>query len=134
MAVYGSDDLKIEFDNSAGSLVDMSAYVLEINGVDVQAIVEELTAFGKTFEEWLYVGVKKLEEIELTGVYDDTASTGPNVVFNSLGDTRTLKVTWGSTKTTTVEAIIRSYQRLAKSKETTKYKAVLRPTGAVVEV
>jgi len=55
------------------------------------------------------------------------------VIFNAIGATRTLKVTWGGTKTTSAEAIIVSYERIAKVKESTKYTVTLKPTGAITE-
>lgn len=134
MAKYGSDDLTIEIDNSGGTLVDMTSHITEINDVEKEAALEESTPFGAAWATSLASGVKLMAEIEITGFYDDTASTGPDVVIGGgLGDTRTVAVTWGSTKKTTVEAIIAKYTRIAKVKESTKYKATLQPTGAVTE-
>jgi hypothetical protein len=133
VAKYGSDDTRIDVDNSGGTLQNMTAYITEVNGFGVEAVLEESTPFGVAWEESLYSGVKMVADIELTGFYDDTASTGPDVIFNALGETRTVKITWGSTKTSSVEAIIRKYERIAKVKETTKYKVTLKPTGAVTE-
>ncbi len=133
MSKYGSDDLKIEFDNSGGTLVNVTAHVTEINGFSVQAVLEESTPFGEAWEASLFSGVKLVDDVELTGFYDDTASTGPDALFNSLGDTRTLKITWGGTKTSSVEAIIAQYDRNPAVKESTKYTVTLKPTGAVVE-
>jgi len=134
MTTYGSDDLTIEIDNSSGTLVDMTSHITEINEVETEAALEESTPFGAAWATSLFSGVKLMAEIELTGFYDDTASTGPDVVIGGgLGDTRTVAVTWGGTKKTTVEAIITKYARIAKVKESTKYKATLTPTGAVTE-
>ena len=133
MAKYGSKDLKIEVDNSSDTLVDLSQYITGINGVTVEAILEEGTAFGDTWVEQLFTGNKQTSAITLDGFYDDTASTGPDVILNALGSTRTLKVTWGSTKTTSVEAVITSYSRNPVRKELTKFQCVLTPTGTVTE-
>ncbi len=134
MAKYGSDDLVIQFDASeGGALQDMTQYVTEINEVNVQAVLEESTPFGVAWEESLYSGVKMVDDIELTGFYDDTAATGPDAVFNAPGETRTLKITWGGTNSSSVETIIAGYQRQAAVKESTKYTVTLKPTGAVVE-
>lgn len=133
MSKYGSDDTRIDVDNSSGTLQNMTAYITEINGFAVEAVLEESTPFGVAWEESLYSGVKMVGDIEITGFYDDTASTGPDVIFNALGDTRTVKITWGSTKTSSVEGIIKKYERIAKVKETTKYKVTFKPTGAVTE-
>lgn len=134
MAKYGSDDLKIEVDNSAGSLVDLSQYVTEIDVMDVEALLEESHTFGDSWGENLFTGLKKANPVTLSGFYDDTATTGPDVILNSLGDTRTLKITWGGTKTSSVEAIITNYRRTPTRGEHTKFEAVLTPTGVVTEV
>ena len=133
MTKYGSDQLTIEFDNAGGMLVDMTAHVTEINGLSVQAVLEGSTPFGASWGEALYSGVKLADDVELTGFYDDTATTGPDAMFNALGATRTLKLTWGGAKTSQVEAIIAQYDRNPAVKESTKYTVTLKPTGAVTE-
>ena len=134
MSRYGSKDLKIEFDSTeGGSLADMSNYITSINGVSIEAILEEGTAFGDTWLEQLFTGNKQMADITLGGFYDDTATTGPNAVFVGIGETRSLKVTWGSTKTTAVETIIKSYARNPAVKTLTKFQVVLSPTGTVTE-
>ena len=139
MSKYGSSSLKIEVDNSSGSLVDMSQHVLEINGVRVEAILEESHSFGDAWFESLATGLRRMQDVELGGFYDDAATTGPDVIFNAVfsapGDTtRTLKVTWGSTKTTEVETLIMFYERRAAVGTLHRYTVGLKPTGAVVEV
>lgn len=131
MARYGSKDLKIEVDNSGGSLVDISDYVTTIGGFSVEAILEEGTAFSDTWVEQLFTGNKQSPAITLGGFYDDTASTGPDVILNSVGDTRSLKITLGSTKSYSVEAIITSYSWAPAVKTLTKFSCVLTPTGTV---
>jgi len=133
MARYGSKDLKIEIDNAGGTPVDLSNYITSIGGVTVEAILEEGTAFGDTWVEQLFTGNKQSAAITVGGFYDDTSSTGPDAVLNSLGDTRTLAVTFGSTKKYSVEAIITSYVRTPAVKTLTKFAATLTPTGAVTE-
>lgn len=131
MSRYGSKDLKVEVDNSGGSLVDLSNYVTSISGISVEAILEEGTAFGDTWVEQLFTGNKQSAAITLGGFYDDTASTGPDVILNAIGDTRTVKVTFGSTKSYSVEAIITSYSWAPAVKTLTKFSCVLTPTGTV---
>jgi hypothetical protein len=58
VAKYGSNSIVIEFDNAGGSLVDMSAHILQINGFDVEALMEESTAFSKAWKESLATGVR----------------------------------------------------------------------------
>lgn len=135
MATYSSKDLVIEFDNSGGTLQNMSQYVREINGVDVNAILQESHSFGDAWFEFLATGLKKMEKVTLKGFYDDTATTGPDAIFNAPGNTttRTLKLTWGGTKTTAVETIIESYRRIPTLNNITVFETVVQPTGAVTE-
>lgn len=134
MAKYGWDDLVVKVDDTeGGSLTDMSSYITEINEISVNAINEEATTVGSTWVAHLFSGMKSTDEITLTGFYDDTASTGPDVVFNAIGETRTLEVTYGSTKKTTVETIIQTYKRMPAKEENTKFEVTLLPTGSVTE-
>lgn len=133
MAVYGFHNLKIEVDNSGGSPVDLSQYITSIGTIDKEAVSEESHTAGDSWVEHLFVGLSRMADVTLGGFYDDTASTGPDAVLNAIGATRTLTVTYGSTKTTSVEALIANYRRSPARGELTKFEAVLRPTGAVTE-
>ena len=134
MAKYNSSNFKIEFDNSGGVLVDMSAYVTDAGEMDREMPTEDTTPFSVAVETNASAGVEvHSSDISLKGFYDDTASTGPDVIFNAIGSTRTLKYTYGSTKTTTVETIITDYKRTPKVKGLTGYEVTLKKTGAVVE-
>lgn len=139
MAKYGSNSLTIEFDDTeGGSLTNMSNYILSVNGVEVEAVLEESHAFGDSWFEHLATGLRKMNPVVLEGFFDDTASTGPNAVFNRVQDspadaTSTLKFTWGGSKTTSVETWIQKYTRMASRGSLTKFQVVLQPTGAVTE-
>jgi len=135
MAKYTAANVVIEFDNSGGTLVDMSQYILELNGIDIESVLEESHTFGDSWVEQLNAGLKRLADVQLSGFYDDTASTGPDAIFNAVGNTttRTLKITWGSTKTTSVETIIKNYRRIPSRGALTKFEVVLTPTGQVTE-
>lgn len=134
MTKYGFSELVIKVDASeGGALQDMSAYVQTFNGWDIEAVLEEITAAGDAAEAWAKVGLKRGGEVVLGGYYDDTATTGPNAVFNAPGETRSLEITWGGTKKTSAEAIIRRYQRTSAKGELTKYEVTLQVTGVVTE-
>lgn len=139
MAKYSSKDVVIEFDNASGSLVDMSQYILTFNGIDIEAMLAESHSFGDSWTESLYAGMRKVGGITLGGYYDDTATSGPHVIFNDVGNTgtsgttRTFKATWGGAKTTSVETLIQNYKRLPAKGELTKFEVVLMPTGTVTE-
>lgn len=135
MTKYGFGDLKVEFDNASDSLQDMSAYILTINGFSIEAILQEITAAGDNDEAWAAVGVNRVSPIVLGGHYDDTATTGPDVIFNAIGNTttRTLKFTWGGSKDSSVETIIKRYDRGPTRGEFTSFEVELQPTGSVSE-
>lgn len=129
----------ISYDNSGGTPVDISQHVLSINDVEIESLLEEVHTFGDSWEEYLPIGVGKVAQIELSGLYDDTAGTGPDALFagrvpeTPASSTRTLTITWVGSKTTTVETFLVSYTRTADRSGLTKFKAKLQPTGAVVE-
>lgn len=136
MAKYTGADLIVEFDNSSGaSLQNMTQYVTDINGINIEAVLEETHTFGDAWVEALFAGLKKVGDITISGFYDDAATTGPDVIFNAIGNTvlRRLKITWGSTKTSTVSTIIKSYNRTPSRGAITKFSVTLTATGAVTE-
>lgn len=134
MAMYASKDTVIHFDDSTGTPVDVSAFITKISGVEVQASIEDTSSFGSTWQSQLASGVNKLADITLDGFYEDSVG-GPDAIFNATGNTttRTLKVTYGSTKSTQVETVIKSYKRMPDMNKLTKFTVVLSPTGTVSE-
>lgn len=130
----------IEYDNSGGTPVDISQHVQTINDIDVESLTEEKHTFGDSWEEHLPIGLGRMAAVELGGLYDDTASTGPDALFirtspeTPASNTRTLKITWRSGKTTSVETFVASYKRTADRGGLTKYSVRLQTTGAVTEV
>ena len=132
MAKYSSADLKIEIDNSGGTPVDLSAYIDTIDGFNMEALTQESTPFGVDAEEHLAVGISRTNPVTVEGFYDDTAASGPDAVLNSIGDTRTLTITWdGDSNSDSVEAIIQTYNRTPTRGELTRFSCTLLPTGAV---
>lgn len=135
MADYGSADVTVQLDNPTDTLVDISAHVLTIGNIDKEALMEEVTAMGAAWFKHLSTGVFSMPELSLGGVYDDAANAPDDLAGGNddLGDTRTLEVTFGSTKTITVETIIKNFRRIITKGEKTKYELVLQPTGVPVE-
>lgn len=139
MAKYGSNSVQIDFDNSGGTPVDMSNYIHELGPIKVaSAEMQESHAFGDAWKEFLATGVRMMEPFDIVGFYDDTATTGPDAIFNDVADgpadsTRTITVTWGGSKTTSVECWISAYQRAAVRGELHLFTVTLTPTGTVTE-
>lgn len=139
MAKYGPSSIVVEYDNSGGTLVDITQYVQEINGVSVEQIIEEVHSFGDSWEEHLPVGIGRTTPIELSGLYDDTATTGPDALLadripeGPSTTARELKITWGSTKTSLWNTFLIAYERSADRNALTRWTARLQGTGAVTE-
>jgi len=139
VAKYASPSVTIEIDNAGGSLVDISQHVLEMNGIEIETLLEEGQTFGDSWFESFAVGIRKLADISLSGFYDDTATTGPDALLNAVftaptTSTRTFKLTYGGGKSTAVEVVIFKYSRTPVRNGMTRYTVMLRPTGAVTEV
>lgn len=128
MAKYSSKDLDLTV---AGT--SMKAHILDDVTLGVEVGIEESTAFGDSFESSVSTGIKRAEPITVGGMYDDTASTGPDVKFNTLGTTIAIVITWGGTKTSTFSAIVQKYERIASRNGMTRYIATLKPTGTITE-
>ncbi len=73
-----------------------------------------------------------MAEISFTGFYDDEAAKF-DAIFIGIGGTRTVLLTWGGSKTTSFEAIIRTYARNSQRNSNTRATAALMPTGTVTE-
>jgi len=140
MAKYGPASLAIDYDNSGGTPVSITQHVLTMNGVSIEQILEEVRSFGDQWEEHLPIGVGRMKPVVLGGKFDDTAATGPDALFirttpeTPASTTRTLKFTWGGTKTTSVETFVMRYDRLGERNKIQDYEVELQPTGAVTEV
>ena len=135
MAQYGWPDLSIQVDaTDGGSLQEMKSHVRGIQIGASERLTEENTVAGSTWVAHVMTGIRQLADLTLDGVYDDTASTGPNATFNGTHTvTRSVVLTWGGTKTTSFEAWITSYERTTPGKGKLGYKVVLKPTGTVTE-
>ena len=140
MAYYGSNSSVVAVDNSSGTPGTMTNYVTSIGNIGVEALLQESTAFGDAWVEQLSTGMRRMEPIVLGGLFENTATTGPDAIFNDVasgpadtGSTRTVTITWGGSNTTSVEAILTSYSRTPTRGELTAYEVTLTPTGAVTE-
>jgi hypothetical protein len=138
MANYGQSSVVVAFDNSGGTPVTMTPYVQTINGVSVESLMEQSDSFGDSWQEFLPVAVRKNGTITLDGLYDDTATTGPDAIFNAPAPTvatttRTLTLTFGGSKTYAVETYIQKYDRMVVRGKLHRYSVVLQPTGAATE-
>ena len=128
---YGSASITVAYDDGPGGTArTITAFVLTMGGVKITSNMQNATAYGDTVEKMLPTGMLKLEQIELSGLWDTTATTGPHVVFLAPDDgpqdaTRTLTVVFGDSKTWTSEGYLVSYEVLGQVGALTEFKAVL---------
>lgn len=136
MAKYSSPDLVVKVDNAGGTLVDQSQYVKSIGGFAPSVETGDTTSFGDTWREH-QAHLKDGGEFTLEGDYDDTATTGPDVIQNSIGSTRTVEISWkgttGGYPKSSMEAIIMKYERKAAVGGLHGYVTTYKVTGAVTE-
>jgi len=140
MAKSGPAVVKVWYDNSGGTPVDITQYVLSINDIEIESMTEEKHPLGTAWDESLPIGVAKMNDIEISGLFDDAATTGPDALLAGrapeapTAGTRTLKIEWNASKSTAVETYLMSYARAADRNGLTKYKVKLKPSGGVTEV
>ncbi len=135
MAKYGGKDFALSF---AGQ--NMTAHIQTINGFDVEALTVDGKPFGQATPKPIPTGDLQYSDVEVGGLYDDTAVTGPDAVFRGNLPTgpatasSALVMTWGGTKTTTTQAFCVKFTRKATKNQITEFSATLRITGALTEV
>lgn len=135
---HASSEITITYDDGPGGTGRaVTNYILTMGAAKITANMQASTAFGDAWEEMLPTGIKKMDPITLTGFWDDTATTGPHVVFLDPDDgpqdsTRTLVIVFGNSKTLTVETYLNSYSVIGKVGSLTEFEAVIQPTGAAV--
>ena len=143
MAKYNSSNVQIQFDNAAGAQQDITAFVLNQIALKKKGLFETSTPFGggaTAAVQRLYAGMKDTDPIELECFYDDGASPAPDALFDDIGNvattgggTRTLKITWGGTKTSSVEMFIQDYTKKTDIGKLHRSIVTLLPSGAVTE-
>jgi hypothetical protein len=134
---YGSVDVLINYDAApGGTLSDVTQHVREIGGVKIENLTQETHSFGDPWFEHTPTGMRRMPAIQIKGLFDTTAVTGPHVVFmpttadcQPSAATRTLEVTYGDGKKFSVETRLVDYETAAKNTALTEYTATVQPTG-----
>lgn len=137
MAKYGSASVTVNYDDSGGTARDVTQYITEMNGIEIEAVTDPTHAFGDAWEEHTGTGMSKVGDIQLKGFHDDTATSGPHVVFRTLdtspsATSRTLAIAFGGTNgTATVETRCIKYKVTGKVGNLSMFEATIRPTGSL---
>lgn len=137
MAKFGSPSVTVNIDDSGGTARDVTQYIREMNGIEIEAVTDPTHAFGDSWEEHTGTGLSKISDLQLKGWYDDTATSGPHVVFRTLDTspsaaTRTVAIAFGGTNgTATYEARCMKYKVTGKVGNLTEFEATMRATGSL---
>ena len=82
MTFFDSKVSKFSIDDTADLPRDLSAYLTEIRGLPGPRLLNEVTALGDSGAKF----IPGLEDatVALSGIFDDTATTGPDAVLGPL--------------------------------------------------
>ena len=137
MAKYGPSSVAVTLDESGGTARNLSQYITSLGGIIINAGMVDSTGFGDSWKESLSTGVRSMDDISIEAWYDDTSNTTDAVlgdVANGPADQqKTLVVTYGGSKTTTVEGWIVDYERVLDRDSLHVVRATFRPSGAATE-
>lgn len=134
---HGSSEVTFSIDDApGGSPQVMTNYLLEIGGAKIENITQPSHAFGDAWEEALATGFARVPKFKVRGFFNDTATTGPHTVFqvkaadrSPQAATRTVAMGFGNSTSFGGEAVMSSYEVLAKRGELTEFEAEIQPTG-----
>lgn len=137
MAKYGSASASISIMDHGGTLRNITQYVLTIGGLKITQITEENSPFGMANEQNMPVGKQKFGPVTIAGNFDDTATTGPHVVFSTLEATptataRQLVISPNGTNNLTVNVFATDYELVLTDGKLTGYSATVQQAGAAV--
>ena len=141
MANYGQADLVVSFSrssatvaSSATGLLPLQNYIITIGPSKVSALTVQSDAFGDSWVEHLYAGIRRKEPFTIGGFYDDVASSGPHALFGNASDVgaeRYMEIGYGSSDVVNFRAIVQSYAVMPVRGELHGYEVEFLPTGAV---
>lgn len=82
MAFFDSKVSKFLIDDTGGTQRDLSAYITEVRGLPGERALNEVTALGDSGARFI-PGLQDVT-IRLNGLFDDTATSGPDAVLGPL--------------------------------------------------
>lgn len=132
---YGPASVTVTLEDAPGGTARNIENFL-LNGISAKTISQmmETTGLGDGAKEQTPVGVKEYEINTLEGVWDTTATTGSHAILKDVDDDpnddgRELVITYGDSKTFTIDVRLMSYEVLAENGSIQKFRAEVLPTG-----
>jgi len=141
MAVYGQADAVIQFSrssatvaSSATGMLPLQNYVIDLGPQKNTALTVQSDAFGDSWMEHSFAGVRRKEPFTIRGIYDDVAASGPHALFGQttdIGAERYYEISHGASDVINGRVIIQSYAAIPSRGTLTMYEVECLPTGAV---
>ena len=135
---YGPASVTVTFeDGPGGTARALTNFILEGGSAKTSSQMMETTALGDSFTEQTPTGLKTVEPITLTCIWDTTGTTGTHAVLGTVDDGpqddgRQLVAVFGDSKTFTVDVRLATSEVVASMGSIQTIVAELIPTGAGV--
>ena len=135
---YGPASVTVTLeDGPGGTARALTNFILEGVSAKMSSEMMETTALGDSFTEQTPTGLKTVEPITLTCIWDTTGTTGTHAVLGTVDDGpqddgRQLVAVFGDSKTFTVDVRLATSEVVASMGSIQTIVAELIPTGAGV--
>ena len=135
---YGPASVTVTLeDGPGGTARALTNFILEGISAKTSSQMMETTALGDSFTEQTPTGLKTVEPITLTCIWDTTGTTGTHAVLGTVDDGpqddgRQLVAVFGDSKTFTVDVRLATSEVVASMGSIQTIVAELIPTGAGV--
>ena len=135
---YGPASVTVTLeDGPGGTARALTNFILEGVSAKTSSQMMETTALGDSFTEQTPTGLKTVEPITLTCIWDTTGTTGTHAVLGTVDDGpqddgRQLVAVFGDSKTFTVDVRLATSEVVASMGSIQTIVAELIPTGAGV--
>ena len=135
---YGPASVTVTLeDGPGGTARALTNFILEGVSAKTSSQMMQTTALGDSFTEQTPTGLKTVEPITLTCIWDTTGTTGTHAVLGTVDDGpqddgRQLVVVFGDSKTFTVDVRLATSEVVASMGSIQTIVAELIPTGAGV--
>ena len=82
MAFFNSKSSRFSIEDTGGAERDLSAYLTEVAGLPGRRVLDDITSLADTGRR--YMAGPDVATFTLAGMFDDTATTGPDAVLGPL--------------------------------------------------
>lgn len=133
-------DMKILYDDGAGTPVDITDLVMSIGDVELKNVLQPTDGFNSPMPEFTPTGRGDHSPIEFGGIYKTGTGSIDALFANRIPEdvntpSRTLTYQWLTGRTLSVETHLSDFKRSPnKDNGITKFTVTLQPSGDVTDV